>query len=130
VKQFSLLFFLIILLVSCASQKNVVEEKQENKSDSIELVSAPIVEKPFFNKAGKKMDFTEFYIQQSAQDYYIKFCESRVSREELETALSKIEGNIKTLTIEVTFKEGLWDSCEDYEVQSRVGKYVVLHEIK
>lgn len=129
-KQFYFLLLVTIFLISCSTQKNVVEKKQEKKNDSVQVINVPIVEKPFYNKVGKKMDFTEFYVQQSVQDYFIKFCESKVSREELEAALSKIESPIKTLTVEVEFKEGLWDSCEDYEVQSRVGKYVVLHEIK
>jgi hypothetical protein len=91
--------------------KNVVEIKQEKKNDSIQTISVPIVEKPFYNKVGKKTDFTEFYIQQSVQDYFIEFCESKVTREELETALSKIESPIKTLTVKVELREGLWDNC-------------------
>lgn len=120
------------MLNSCATQKDVVEEKQTENNDptSVQAIDLPIVEKPFYNKAGKKIDFTEFYIQRSTQDYFIKFCESKVSREELETELSKIESPIKTLTVKVEFRDGLWDSCGESEVQSRVGKYVVLHGIE
>lgn len=125
-KQFTLLFLLVGLMSYCSSPKEIVDKKSENQNDSVRVITAPIVEKAFYNKAGKKMDFTEFYIQQSVQDYFIKFCESNVTRAELETALSKIDSPIKTLTVKVEFKEGLWDSCGDYEVQSRIGRYVVL----
>lgn len=125
-KQFSLLFFLIVVLNCCASPEKVVVKNPEKQSDSTQIISAPIVEKSFYSKAGKKTDYTEFYIQQSVQDYFIKFCESKVTREELESALSKIDSPIKTLTVKVEFREGHWDSCDDYEMQSRVGKYAVL----
>lgn len=128
--NYSFLFFLFILLSSCTSQKNVVGENQEKKSDSVQVINVPIVEKPFYNKAGKKMDFTEFYIQQSVQDYFIKFCESLVKRDELEKELSRIDSPIKTLTLKVVFKEGSWDRCDDDKLQSRVGKYAVLLEIE
>lgn len=128
--NYSFLFFLIIPLISCASQKNVLGENQEKKSDTIELVNVPIVEKPFYNKIGEKSDKTEFYIRCSVQDYFIKFCESQVTKEQLESALSKIESPIKTLSVKIEIREGEWDRCDSNQVQSRIGKYVVLHSIE
>ena len=118
---------LVSALCSCSSTK---VKHSENQSKSQKTITAPIVEKHFYNKVGEKMDQTEYYIQQSIQDYFIKFCESKVTREDLETALSKIESPIKTLTVKVEFREGLWDSCGENEVQSLIGKYVVLHGIE
>jgi hypothetical protein len=101
----------------------------EQNHSSVKVISAPIVEKPFYNKVGEKTEITEFYIQQSIQDYFIKFCESKVTKKQLESALYKIESPIKTLTVKIEIREGEWDRCEDYPVQSRIGKYVVLLDI-
>lgn len=121
------LFVLTIILISgCSVQKKVVETSKEANTSSGKVISAPIVEKPFYNKIGERMDYTEFYVQQSQQDFFIKFCESNVTSKQLEAALNQIESPIKTLTMKVEFREGNWDSCGEYEVQSRVGRYVVL----
>lgn len=111
---------------SCTSSKTVGGEQNHS---SVKVISAPIVEKPFYNKVGEKTEITEFYIQQSIQDYFIKFCESKVTKKQLESALYKIESPIKTLTVKIEIREGEWDRCEDYPVQSRIGKYVVLLDI-
>lgn len=124
--HFTFLLFLVFIFNSCTSSKTVGEEQNQS---SVKVISAPIVEKPFYNKAGEKTEITEFYIQQSVQDYFIKFCESKVNRKQLESALSKIDSPIKTLTVKIEIREGEWDRCEDYPVQSRIGKYVVLLDI-
>lgn len=126
-------FFSIIYLFVfsfCSSPKKSVENTSEKQSKSEKTVTAPIVEKHFYNKIGEKMEQTEYYIQQSVQDYFIKFCESKVTREELESALAKIESPIKTLTLKIEIRDGEWDRCENYPVQSRIGAYAVILEIK
>lgn len=117
----------ISTLCCCASYK---EKNIENESSGGKTITAPIVEKHFYNKIGEKQDHTEFYIQQSIQDYFIKFCESEVTRKQLESALAKTNSPIKTLTLKIEIREGRWDSCEDYPVQSRIGKYAVILEIQ
>ena len=88
------------------------------------------MKKNFVRKNGEPMDFKEFYLQQSVQDYFIKFCESNVTWKELEEELSKIDSDIKALTLEVEFREGYWDICNDDRMQqSRVGKYLIIHRI-
>lgn len=125
------LFVLTILVISeCSTQKVEVEASIGANNGSEKVISAPIIEKPFYNKVGQRMDHTEFYVQQSQQDFFIKFCESNVTRKQLEAALNQIDSPIKTLTMKVEFREGNWDSCGDYELQSRVGRYVVLQGIK
>ena len=126
-----LLLFMLAFLVSC-SPKEEAAKASKNKTMDGEVISAPIVSKPFVNKVGKASDFEEYYIQRSVQDYFIKFCESNVTKEELEKKLDEQGSSlIKSLTMEVEFREGEWDQCdEDYQVQSRIGKYVVILKIK
>lgn len=122
------IFIITILCVlsSCASPKKASEKTPEKQTDTEQIITAPIIEKQVYNKAGKKMDFTDYFLRQSVQDYFIKFCESKVTRKELEGALAEINSPIKTLTLKVEFREGEWDSCDDFPVQSRIGRYVIL----
>lgn len=94
------------------------------------IISAPIVEKTFVNKNSKAGEYTELFLSRSIQDYFIKFCEGNVTREEIEKHISK-DDFLPSLKLEVEFKEGLWDKCpeDEYEVQSRSGEYVVIYKI-
>ena len=97
---------------------------------STKLITAPIVKKGFVKKNGVVMDYKEYYIQGSVQDYFIKFCESDITSKELKEQLNKIDSEIKTLILEVEFREGNWDICYDTEnLESRVGEYIVIHRI-
>ncbi|MBC8756458.1 hypothetical protein H2O64_17420 [Kordia sp. YSTF-M3] len=70
------------------------------------------------------------YIRRSIQDYYIKFCESKISSEDLENYLSTMDTEIKVATLEVEFLDGYWDICDgDFEQQSRISSYVIIHRI-
>ena len=94
------------------------------------IITAPIIKKNFVNKAGRTTDHVEYYIQQSIQDYFIKFCESNVSIKELNEKLENIEGDIKALQLEVEMREGDWDICDgNHEIQSRIGEYMVVLKI-
>lgn len=133
-KIFILILGVIILLNACErkalnSNTSMATKKtpDEKSSDSTYIISVPVVAKPFYKKNNVKTDFNEYYLQRSNQDYFIKFCEGKVSRDELETALSQVEGDIKVLKMEVEFKKGLWDVCDgNMDQQSRVGDYVIL----
>ncbi len=104
--------------------------KSDQKNGNTQVVSAPVVEKAFVRKNGAPTDQVELYLQRSIQDYFIKFCESAVSREALEAHLQTIDSPIKSVTLEVEFKEGSWDICdENFEQQSRIGEYVIIHRI-
>lgn|GEM_PF-1425211 len=96
------------------------------------IIYAPIVLKDFYKKVGQKKDpVQEHYIQHSAQDYFIKFCEGKVTKSELETALSKQKGHIKTLKMEVSFRDGTWDNCGEAipYAATRTGRYAVIMKI-
>lgn len=125
------------LLISCNTNKKTVTDLPERvKTPDVStgegkyIVSAPVVRKEFVNKGGKAMGYDELYLRRSMQDYFIKFCESKVSRSELEKHLP-IDSHFQSVTLEVEFREGNWDICEGdpEEMQSRIGKYVIIHKI-
>lgn len=133
---------LCVALIGCKGIKDLPDvssngTKAGNKTPDKEVkknvfeISAPIVKKPFINKGGKDMGFEEYYVQRSIQDYFIKFCESSVTKEELDRALEESKELVKALTIHAEIREGNWDICPDdpEHMQSRIGEYMVIHKI-
>ncbi len=121
---------LLVLLVACGTSKSpgpMVADQQTEQGNYI--ISAEVVELPMKMKNGKVAGYTDWYVRRSAQDYFIKFCESGITRKELEQTLNRENGTIKTLTMEVEYRNGLWDSCSDEIVQSRTGEYIVIHRL-
>ena len=121
------LCFILFLLVGCDMNRHADESMERtpiNKTASTTKTGI-LVEKNFVNKKGEVLDIKELYFRASIQDYYIKFCESEVSRADLipfiDTAIS-IEGEIL---------EGLWDDCgeTEEEVQSRTGLYIIITKL-
>lgn len=102
-----------------ALQKQVLPV-QKTPEGTIEMISGEIVRLPFINKMGvSSKDAADFYLRASIQDYFIKFCESKITRE----MLQKFED--KAVTLEVIKKNGNWDSCGvGHDEQSRTGLYV------
>ena len=133
---YSLYLFICIICLftsSCANQKdtNMMNNKAKDTSTGTGkyIISAPVIIKDFVKKNGEITLQKEIYIQRSIQDYYIKFCESKISREDLKKHLSNLE-DIKVVTLEVEFIDGYWDICDDnLEQQSRIGEYVIIHRI-
>lgn len=124
----------VFCITSCAVQKkgNMKKNKVENTSTGKGkyIITTPIVSKNFVKKNGEITNKKEFYVQQSIQDYFIKFCESEIEREDLENCLSNITGEIKTVTVEVELRNGFWDICdENFKSQSRMGEYIIIHRI-
>ncbi len=120
-------------MMSCSSQKtastpkNIVEDIPIG--DGKYIVSAPVIFKSFVKKNGVATKHKEAYVRHSNQDYYIKFCKSKINRNDLENYLSKNK-NIKLARLEVEFRKGLWDVCDgNFQQQSRKGAYVVVHSI-
>jgi len=115
------LFLIFLISLSTVSFS---QTKTPSKSNII-TTGCEVVEKEFVNKAGKISDFKELYLRCSVQDYYIKFCESKVSLKKMKKYIDK------GLTVTYEVKEGEWDICEgDPEMQSRVGTYAVVLKIK
>lgn len=95
------------------------------QKSSSPFTSCQVVEKGYFGKNGKPSGRKELYLRCSIQDYFIKFCESAVSKEDVLPFLNQ------AITVEMTVKKGDWDSGPNdlYAIQSRVGTYAVIHRI-
>tara|TARA_R110000737_G_scaffold347664_1_gene379674 strand:- start:21754 stop:22032 length:279 start_codon:yes stop_codon:yes gene_type:complete len=77
-------FLFLSLLLSCASNKNIVDdnnpkEDEKNTIGKSYLISARIVEKQRIINSEIQTK-TDYFLERSVQDYFIKFCESNVSR--------------------------------------------------
>lgn len=124
---------LLSLLYACKNSKHTAvttKPRYEKTAENKYVISGQIVFEKFVGKNGKQADFTEAYMRQSVQDYFIKFCESTVTRKELETYLAEKKDPLNSITIEGEIREGSWDICDsNIEQQSRIGKYVVIYKI-
>lgn len=86
--------------------------------------------KAYENKKGKiNNDIQEYYLRCSADDYFIKFCECKVSKDDI-IAHFNSQKLINPIAVKAKILSGEWDSCDTTErVQSRTGKYVQILEI-
>lgn len=122
-------FYILIVsltVLSCSSVNNTQGDKQIQNKESMatnNTMSGQLVKKEFTNKIGEGNGIYEYYFRASIQDYFIKFCESKVAKAEIE-ALNLSE--FDTFTVEAEIVEGEWDICPDdpAEMQSRIGKYL------
>ena len=133
-----LLFTSIIITLifsSCTTKEEIVKNKtpMKTRSEGKFIVSAPIVLKGGDGAIGigGNTEKKDMYVQQSVQDYYIKFCESTVTREEMEKALKKEKDLIKVLKLEIEYKDGNMDVCpqDPRSIAGRKGRYVIVHRI-
>ena len=151
------LAFLAIAGQGCSARQSTIEtlalEREEiaNKSaNDTAIVSGAIVEKEFYNKGGHPRGFNELYFRTLENDFFIKFCESSVSKEELENyirwpSVPEIRGG-KFVTLEIEIRRGLFcaSTCAGgflnrasyqalgillAEPQSRVGTYAIVRRI-
>ena len=115
----------IFLFIFIIPSINLFSQQLLPKEPNIITAGCQVVEKAFVNKGGKSSDFKELYLRCSIQDYYIKFCESKVSLKKMKKYIEK------GLTVTYEVKEGEWDICEgEPEMQSRIGAYAVVLKIK
>lgn len=126
-------FILFSFLLSCASTSYVEPESpvedEKNTVGKSYIISARVVERERIVN-GEPLAKTDFYLERSIQDYFIKFCESIVSREELEKNLNRQRASIKILHAEVEYKEGEWDSCDENDnINSRSGSYIIIKRL-
>ncbi|NMH86914.1 hypothetical protein [Flavivirga algicola] len=129
-----LVCMMCLFVASCSSQKTASTAKSITEDiatgNGKYIISALVVFKDFVLKNGETTKHKDAYLRRSNQDYYIKFCKSKISRKDLEKHLSKINKAVKVATLEVEFRNGLWDVCDgNFEQQSRKGAYVIVHRI-
>jgi|GEM_PF-5282808 len=84
-----------------------------------------LIEKPFIDKAGRPAGGADLYLRLSMGDYFIKFSESSVTREDLAIHV----GSVVSLAGEI--RDGDWDigPGDPPEMQSRIGPYFVVSRI-
>ena len=125
---------LLACVIACHSTKNQhsmdipKSEIYNKKADGI--LRGEIVLKAYENKNGKiNREVQEYYLRCSADDYFIKFCECKVSKEDI-IAYYHVQKQIYPIAVKAKILTGEWDSCDTTErVQSRTGKYVQILEI-
>ncbi|MEM9542024.1 MAG: hypothetical protein AAGA60_21325 [Cyanobacteria bacterium P01_E01_bin.42] len=112
----------------------IAVENNEIPENSAVIIRGAIVEREFVDKAGRPRGFSELYFRIAGDNYFIKFCESNVSRDELERhldrlATSNLAGD-NEIALEVEIREGLWICYSGGPIpQSRIGRYVIIHRI-
>ena len=118
-------FVLLFGLISCFNPR--LKEMQKTMSHN-QILSGQLVKKEFVNKGGKSTGVFEYYLRASIQDYFIKFCESEVSKADIDAL--KID-EFDTFQVEAVIMDGNWDICPDdpAEMQSRIGKYIKIIRI-
>lgn len=125
----NLIYILIITLISsCNNSEDIVSNQSKGLSMADakpNIYNCQLIEKEFVNKGGKMPGFKELYLRCSVQDYFIKFCESNVTKKDLEPYINK------GISVEVEVKDGMWDHCSENlaEVQSRMGPYIIIKKI-
>lgn len=139
-KKIALLLFLTVPAHICFCQqasKAVNRKKTEMKkiedkrtANGHLLITAEVIENARTDKRGNIISGTDLYVRRSAQDYFIKFSESAVTKEAVKQAMDKIKHPIKSLTMEAEIRNGLWDNCDGKGMpQSRTGVYIVIHRL-
>ena len=137
------IFFAFTLFLSCGTTKEQAKTTEtpppmetHNKTpdpkgitEGSQIISSEVVWKKRVIK-GEVQEEGDYYLVRSVQDYFIKFCEGEVTKEQLEEYMKKQKGMIQVLKAEVQFLDGEWDSCEEGEISaSRTGPYVVLRRL-
>lgn len=87
-------------------------------------VKCKIVTEPFIIKNGVESDVQELYVRHYSQNYFIKFCDSKLKEATLRKYLNK------RCTLDIEVKNGFWDMCSLEEQQSRMGIYVIVYGVK
>jgi len=125
------IILLAFITFSCVGNKSNQLE-QNSKSKSIQSIgneyiklTGLLIQKKYADLSGKRFDENEWYLRCSVQDYFIKFCESEISKKEIDNLYV---GEFEAITIEVKIKNGNWDDCTD-KLKNRNGKYIILHKI-
>jgi len=116
-------FFLGLFLVFISFTGSTQEDREMKPS---EYTYCELIEVSFTNKMGVDSDVKELYLRCSVQDYFIKFCESKVTREELEPLVNT------GIKVKMKIMDGNWDICPDdfQNMQSRVGRYAVIETLE
>ncbi|BDS09454.1 hypothetical protein [Aureispira anguillae] len=88
-----------------------------------EEIKGRLIEVPFVNKGGRRIDgAASLFFQVATQNYFVKVTTDSLSRANLNPYLNQL------ITVKAYRAVGAWDS-DDPMVQSRVGDYIVIVKI-
>lgn len=113
--------------MACETAKESTNSMQKKAQDPDKfMLSGHIVQKDFIKKNGQSAGYTELYFSASVQDYFIKFCESKITKKDLEPFIDQV------VTVHVEIQDGNWDICPDdpAEMQSRTGAYIIIKALR
>lgn len=120
------LFWILVFpsfLVACTNAQPAVEEYMFADEETSEIVTAKLIRKKAYNKAGREMPYSgDFFLILNGTETFVKLMESKVTSEQLEPLLDQKS------KFSIIQREGLWDT-DDPNVQSRIGPYVAILEI-
>lgn len=121
-RVFSILL-ICLTVASCTNSQPAVEEYMIQDDTQSEIVTAKLIRKKAFNKAGREMPYPgDFFLVINGKELFVKLMDSKVSSEDLEPLLDQKS------KFRIVRSEGLWDT-DDPNVQSRIGPYVAIIEI-
>jgi len=118
-------FSIILMWGGCKLHKNQtqMEIEQTNTPAQIQILEGTIVAHKFVNKAGREYpNITNLFLKIGDTEYFIKKYPENVTREMMEKHINQLQ------KYKVELLWGLWDT-DDPNVQSRVGDYVIIHEV-
>lgn len=127
-----ILFFAFFIFLSLGVDFSMAQGRQKKphetrrtKDGLVETLTGRLVASNYVARNGKvQKDVLDYYLEASVQNYFIKFCESTVTKEQLQSHLNK------GVSLEVIIKNGEWDSCAPHNNQSRTGNYIRVLSIK
>ncbi|MBL4667816.1 MAG: hypothetical protein JKY30_00950 [Flavobacteriales bacterium] len=124
-KHFTLILFTLIFFACNNTKKTTPKTTSHTKTINTKTTTCQLIEKEFTHKGGDLTEHKEFYLRCSIQDYFIKICESSITKEQLKPYINK------GIEVKMEIKTGLLDHCEaipEY-AQSRTGTYVIITKI-
>ncbi|MEM9542023.1 MAG: hypothetical protein AAGA60_21320 [Cyanobacteria bacterium P01_E01_bin.42] len=125
-KMLALLVGILFLNASWYEQKTVksmpiLSEGNETIHNNTTIVRGTIIKKDFPDKGLRNLGLTELHFQIAGEDYFIKFCGSNVSRDELERHVNFLAASDPVgdneITLEVEMHDGELDTCRT-QIQS------------
>jgi len=117
--------FITLSVSSCKMSDKQTSSRSESKiitQNDHKIYTGQFTKITAKNKSGRSMQVDDIFFKTATGSYFVK----QFSSVELKTKI--IDMLDKVLTVRIEFSEGLWDT-NDPNVQSRVGKYILVHEL-
>jgi len=120
----------LLFLLGCSNHKALTVKTNTNNNQSMnQTLTGQIIKKELIKANGEKSGHFDLYLRCSIQDYFIKFCESSITKEDIE-ALNL--GQFDAISVDAEIKHGEWDVCHGLGtdvIPTRIGNYVVIYKM-